>query len=198
MKSLPSSSARYFSFVLDLWSLFRGSSRKLALIINHEEIRTQRFRVTKCEKILISGETMTPLEVMFIPIFGSAAFVSAVLAFIGGRMSGWVGPIVLLCISAFVCWAGLFLGLDIGYRVWQSTPNPEPAAFSDAGPSGVLIFGWLPGGIFASFWFSISWLIKMFVWKPRVLEAVVMDEGHVAERSAHSVETGNAYQPPAQ
>jgi hypothetical protein len=141
---------------------------------------------------------MTPLEVMFIPIFGSAAIVSAVLAFIGGRMSGWVGPLILLCISAFVCWVGLFLGLDIGYRVWQSAPNPEPAAYSDAGPSGALIFGWLPGGIFASFWFGISRLIKMFVWKPRVLDAIVMDEGHLGERSSQSVESGNAYQPPAQ
>jgi len=94
---------------------------------------------------------MTPLEVMFIPIFGSAAIVSAVLAFIGGRMSGWVGPLILLCISAFVCWAGLFLGLVIGYRVWQSAPIPELAAYRDAGPGGELIFGWLPVGFLPVF-----------------------------------------------
>jgi hypothetical protein len=139
---------------------------------------------------------MTPLQEIFIPIFGVGASVSAVLAFIGGRVSGIVVPLVLLCLSALVCWLALFLGLEIGYQVWQSGPDVPPEAFSDTAPMGALLAGWIPGGFFACFWFGVSWLIKKFIWKPKT---VLLDSDHTSMGylDAELVETGNAYQPPA-
>ena len=139
---------------------------------------------------------MTPLQEIFIPIFCVGASVSAVVAFIGGRMSGIVGPLVLLFLSAFVCWLALFLGLEIGYQVWQSGPDVPREAFSDTAPMGALLAGWIPGGFFACFWFGVSWLIKKFIWKPKAV-LVGSDQTRTGYLDAEVVETGNAYQPPA-
>ncbi len=139
---------------------------------------------------------MTPLQEIFIPIFCVGGLVSAVLAFIGGRMSGIIGPLILLFMSAFVCWLTLFLGLEVGYQVWQSRQDAPPEAFSDTAPMGALFAGWIPGGVFACFWFGTSWLIKTFVWKPKSV-VLSCEPTSVGELEAELVETGNAYQPPA-
>ena len=139
---------------------------------------------------------MTPLQEIFIPIFCVGGLVSAVLAFIGGRMSGIIGPLILLFMSAFVCWLTLFLGLEVGYQVWQSRQDAPPEAFSDTAPMGALFAGWIPGGVFACFWFGTSWLIKKFVWKPKAVALHGVPTGG-GELEAELVETGNAYQPPA-
>ncbi|MAI70951.1 MAG: hypothetical protein CMM01_08590 [Rhodopirellula sp.] len=112
---------------------------------------------------------MTPLQEIFIPSFCVGGLVSAVMAFIGGRLSGITGPLILLFMSTFVCWLTLFLGLEVGYHVWHSRPNPPPEAFSDTAPMGALFAGWIPGGFFACFWFGTSWLIKKFVWNLKLL-----------------------------
>ena len=138
---------------------------------------------------------MTPLQEMFIPIFGVAAVISAVLAFIGGRVSGVIGPLVLVCISGFVCWFGLFLGLEVGYQVWQSVPDPPAEAFSDTAPMGALFAGWIPGGLFACFWFFVSWLIRKCVWKRKDDKFSACDLSR-SDADVQVVDTRNAYQPP--
>ena len=41
--------------------------------------------------------------------------------------------------------SGLILGVETGYSVWQSIPEPPPEAFSDTGgPFVVLFMGWFP------------------------------------------------------
>ena len=148
------------------------------------------------EILIDSEDSMTPLQEIFIPIFCVGALVSAVMALIGGRMSGAIGPLILLLMSALVCWFALFLGLEVGYQVWQSGPDPPSEAFSDTDPMGALLAGWIPAGFFACFWFGISWLIKKFVWNPKV-GGLVGVETSVGLLDAELVETGNAYQPPA-
>ena len=138
---------------------------------------------------------MTPLQEIFIPVFCIGGLIAAVMALIAGRMAGVIGPLVLVCMSWLVCWAALFLGLEIGYQVWQSGADPPPEAFSDTAPMGALFAGWIPSGFFAVFWFSISWLIKRLVGKPKV---VASGDGDVSAGAlqAEVVETGNGYQPP--
>lgn len=138
---------------------------------------------------------MTPLQEIFVPIFCVGCLISAVLAFTGGRLSGVIGPLALLCMSTLVCWGALFLGLEVGYQVWQSGPDPPPEAFSDTAPMGALLAGWVPGVVFACFWFGISWLIKRYIWKPQVAAFDGADVGGDI-LDAKIVETGNAYQPP--
>ena len=145
---------------------------------------------------MMEGNDMTPLQEMFITIFGGGAVFSALLAFIAGRLSGWLLPLVLFCLSVLCFWISLFLGLDLGYRAWQAMPNPPDAAYSDASPSGALIAGWIPGVGYVSFWFGLSWLIRLFVWKPKVLQGIVVEQSEHAGALSAALETGNAYQPP--
>lgn len=54
---------------------------------------------------------------------------------------------VLLLSSVLLIWGGLFIASDVGYRAWQSIPDPPREAFNDAAPSGILIIGWIPAAI---------------------------------------------------
>ena len=139
---------------------------------------------------------MTPLQETLLQIFVPGAIVSAGVAFIAGRARGWAVPLVLCGLSVLIFWVTFFLGLDLGYRAWQSMPDPPDAAYSDASPSGVLIAGWVPGGIYASFWYGLSWLVRLFVWKPRVLQAELVTDALEEGIGPRAVETGNAYQTP--
>lgn len=139
---------------------------------------------------------MTPLQETFITIFGGGATLSALLALIAGRLSGWLFPLLLFGLSVLSFWISLFLGLDLGYRAWQAMPNPPSAAYSDSSPAGAMIAGWIPGVGYVSFWFGLSWLIRLFVWKPRVLQGIVVEQSEHAGTLSTALETGNAYQPP--
>ena len=100
---------------------------------------------------------MTPYHETFLPIFGLGCVIATVAAVIAGRMSGWVlpGPVLVIGILAF--WASAFMGSDMGFRAWQSTPDPPPEAFSDASVVGALVFGWLPGGMYC---FTVFGLVR--------------------------------------
>ena len=62
----------------------------------------------------------------------------------------WWGRIPLLFVGALSSWVGLFLGSEMYYRVWQAMPDPPDEAFADTAPLGVLLGGWLPGGLFVA------------------------------------------------
>lgn len=78
----------------------------------------------------------------------------ALLACISAAVNrSWLGRIPLLLVGILALWAGLLLGSDGYFRVWQGMPNPPDEAFSDSGPSLLVIAGWIPGtiGIFILF-----------------------------------------------
>ena len=54
-----------------------------------------------------------------------------------------------------------FLGSDMGYRAWEQIPNPRNEAYSNAARAGLLIFGWIPGGMFCALVFGLNWLIRL-------------------------------------
>lgn len=81
---------------------------------------------------------------------------------------GFLIPLILLPISVLSFWSTSFLGSDMGflgsdmgYRAWQQIPNPRDEAYSNAAPAGLLIFGWIPGGMFCALVFGLNWLIRL-------------------------------------
>lgn len=98
----------------------------------------------------------------------TAGIAAAVLA---GWNRSWLGRVPLLLVGTVVGWAGLFLGHDKYYRVWQAMPNPPDAAYSDAGPVGTMVAGWIPGGLLVIAVFIPSWLLFASRRKRRCLPA---------------------------
>ena len=71
----------------------------------------------------------------------------------------WWGRIPLLFVGALSGWAGLFLGSEMYYRVWQMMPHPPEEAYADTAPFGVLLGGWFPGGLFVAVAFVACLLV---------------------------------------
>ena len=131
---------------------------------------------------------MNPFDAYFYPIFGSACLVSTVAAFLAARRQGVLIPSVLLGVGILSFWAGLFIGSDLGYRAWQSMPDPPPDAFSDALPLGALIAGWFPGAMFCGVIFCT---LRLFVYlRPKAVTS------ESSPSATEPLETGNPYQGP--
>ena len=71
----------------------------------------------------------------------------------------WWWRIPLLFVGALSGWVGLFLGSEMYFRVWQAMPDPPDEAFADTAPLGVLLGGWLPGGLFVGVAFVACLLV---------------------------------------
>ena len=104
---------------------------------------------------------MTPYHEYFLPIFLAGCLIAAVTSFVAGWMSGYVWPAVLLTLGVVAFWFAAFIGADIGYRAWQSIPDPPKEAFSDASVLGALVLGWLPGTVFC---LTIFAMVRGFRW----------------------------------
>jgi len=134
---------------------------------------------------------MTPYHETFLPIFLLGCVIAAVASFFAGRMSGCVWPGVLLVVGVLAFWSAVFIGSDMGYRAWQSMPDPPRVAFSDASVVGALVFGWLPGGMFC---LTVFGLVRAVRW---LLHWANPDVFPRAEKPVSpAVETGNPYQGP--
>ena len=103
----------------------------------------------------------SPYDMVFWPIFGGGLAGSFVLATTAAWSRGFLIPLILLPVSVLSFWSTIFLGSDMGYRAWQQIPNPPDEAYSDAAPAGLLILGWIPGGMFCALIFGLNWLIRL-------------------------------------
>lgn len=103
----------------------------------------------------------SPYDGVFWPIFGGGLALSFVMATAAAWSRGFLIPLILLPISVLSFWITIFLGSDLGYRAWQQIPNPPDEAYSDAAPAGLLILGWIPGGMFCALVFGLNWLIRL-------------------------------------
>ena len=65
----------------------------------------------------------------------------------------------LLFVAALALWTAMFIAADMGYRAWQSIPDPPEEAYSDTGPIFFLVAGWLPGAAIAYLLLLICWWI---------------------------------------
>lgn len=134
---------------------------------------------------------MTPYHEYFLPIFVLGCLGSAVVSFVAGRMSGCVWPGCLLVIGVLAFWSSVFIGSDLGYRAWQSMPNPPDEAFSDASALGALVFGWFPGVIFCLFIFG---LVRGAKWVLHWANPDVFPRD--SKPIQQPIETGNPFQGP--
>jgi len=128
----------------------------------------------------------------FFPIFGAGAFLALILSLVAGWRRGCIVPLICLPLAVLSFWSGLFLGAEIGYRQWQSIPNPPDEAFADTAPLGALLAGWLPGSIFCGFVFGLTRLVYTLV-SPRP-ELAGCQLSVLANRAPF--ESGNPYQTP--
>lgn len=138
---------------------------------------------------------MTPYDAYFIPIVLLGGLSAGIVSFVAGWMSGYLWPVVLLMIGTLAFWFALFLGSDLGYRAWQSMPDPPDEAFSDASVLGALVLGWFPGGIFCLTIFGLVRGMRRFLlWaNPDVFQ---WEATHSPNPNSKPIETGNPYQGP--
>ena len=74
------------------------------------------------------------------------------------RFGLWV-QLVAVALGILLLWAGLFFGAELGYRSWQSMPDPPDEAFADTAPIGFFLAGWLPAGVLTIGWWGLLMLI---------------------------------------
>lgn len=137
---------------------------------------------------------MTPYSAVFYPIFGLGFLIALICSVIAARVSGIAVPAILLTFGTFSFWAGLFFGSELGYRVWQGSPDPPPEAFSDTFPLGALMFGWFPAGMFCGSVFGLAWLIRLLISERRSTVSIVDAELVIHDDSPPKTESGNPYQ----
>lgn len=132
---------------------------------------------------------MTAYHQVFYPIFAAGCAIAALASVFAARKSGCFLPGALLVVGTVAFWAALFIGADLGYRAWQSIPNPPDKAFSDASVVGALLIGWIPGGVFCG-------VVFVFV---RVAGYLCSNGESLSESGlteSAPVETRNPYQAP--
>ena len=100
-----------------------------------------------------------------------------VLCIVAGWMRGWIVAGFLVAFSILMLWAGLFLGMELGYRAWQAMPDPPDEAFADIAPVGALVFGWVPSGMFCGFVFAIVRIMSLKMRSPVEPNSASLIEG---------------------
>ena len=95
----------------------------------------------------LSMDFGTNRSAAFWTLFSVGSGVALLACVFAAIKRSWLGRIPLLFVGSLALWAGLLLGSDAYFRVWQGMPNPPDEAFSDSGPSLLVIAGWIPGTI---------------------------------------------------
>ncbi len=139
----------------------------------------------------MTSKFMTPYHEVFFPIFLMGCSIAAFTSFFAGRLTGCLWPAVLLVTGVLALWLAMSVGADLGYRAWQSMPDPPEEAFSDASAAGALFLGWLPSGIFC---LTIFGLVRGTRWILRWANRGV--PGSKSKPVQPPAETGNPYQSP--
>lgn len=134
---------------------------------------------------------MTPYHETFLPIFLLGCLIAGILSVIAGIKSGCLFPGFFLSIGVLTIWAAIFVGSDLGYRAWQSMPDPPAEAFSDASVLGAFVLGWIPGLVFCSIVFGA---VRGFRW---LLHWANPDAfPNMVQAPPRTPESGNPYQSP--
>lgn len=91
------------------------------------------------------GHDYTTAFACFLAVGSLIAMVAVVLAV---RNRSWWGRVPLLGAAVLAGWAGIAMGVDHGFRVWQSGPNPPDEAFADGAQGMAALFaGWIPASV---------------------------------------------------
>lgn len=134
---------------------------------------------------------MTPYHEVFYPVCLLGCLIAGMLSLLAGTRSGCLVPGILVLLGTIAFWAALFIGSDMGYRAWQSMPDPPEEAFSDASVMGTVILGWFPGLVSCTLVFGLVRCFRgLLRWANP--DAFAGNE----ERRAPAKDTGNPYQSP--
>lgn len=119
---------------------------------------------------------MTPLLEMFIPIFWVGGLVSAVMvvmAVIEGRMSGSSRPLLLLGMSAMVCWLQFFLVLRLAIRYGSRGPILPPRRSAIRRRWGLCCRDGFQWGFLPAFGLALLGSLKSSFERPKLVEWLV-------------------------
>ncbi len=131
---------------------------------------------------------MTPFDLYFRTIFGVGCLLATAVSLIASARRG-LKAMAILSVAIGIFWVSLFTGADLGYRAWQSMPNPGKAAFADAMPVGALFMGWIPGTMFCAVVFVCGRLLGgLLNWTPYRIRRQRNGEG-----MAGAVDPSNPY-----
>ena len=104
----------------------------------------------------------------YLSIGGVIALVTLCVAVFGvssqPRKGVWVAAQVFaFLIAALALWAGLFMGVHIGYGEWQGSPGAGDKAYADGAQlTGSFMFGGFPGGFLAAVLWCLLTVGKWF------------------------------------
>ena len=99
--------------------------------------------------------------VKYLSLGGLLALAALCLAVFGvsteRRRAVWViSQIGAVLVAALALWAGLVVGVHMGYGEWQSSPGAGDQAYADGAKlTGALLFGWMPAGFLAVLGWSL-------------------------------------------
>ena len=106
---------------------------------------------------------LNPYHSALLTYGGSALVVMMLLILIAvWRFRIWV-QLGVIAFGILLIWAGLFFGSELGYRSWQSMPDPPDEAFADTAPMGFLIGGWVPGIMATLSWWGALLLVRNLI-----------------------------------
>lgn len=171
-----------------------GKSRRRELVKNAATLHnapqpSQHFR---------GVEELTPYHETFLPILLLGCLIAGTLSLVAATRSGCLLPGFLLLVGVLVFWVALFIGADMGYRAWQSMPDPPEEAFSDASAVGALLMGWVPGGVFCLLVYVVvrgmRWLAHWA--NPDGNSPTAADPPEAAPAESQTTDSGNPYQSP--
>ena len=104
----------------------------------------------------------------YLSLGGVIALVTLCVAVFGvssqRRKGVWVAAQILaFLIATLALWAGLFMGVHIGYGEWQGSPGHGDKAYADGAQlTGSFMFGWFPGGFLAAVLWCLLTVGKWF------------------------------------
>ena len=134
---------------------------------------------------------MTPFDEYFYPIFGSGLAIATLTSIAAGMSRNVILQVALLIVGVLAFWGGLFFGSEIGYQVWQRSPDPPPEAFSDTFPMGALLAGWVPGSWYCGAVFILAIFATRFLFSKT--PETVKDDSALPD-----LESSNPYESPRQ
>jgi hypothetical protein len=138
----------------------------------------------------LNGQIMqTPFDEYFYPIFAVGVLLATVVSLYAGSARGWLLPLLCLIVGVISFWGSLFIGLEVGYQMWQASPDPPDEAFSDTSPIGALLAGWVPASLYCGLLYGVVKFILFLIPKREPSDS---QKTAASER----IESGNPFQGP--
>ena len=118
------------------------------------------FGTTVAGVWLASGLKFGSFETTVLTYVSLGAACALITAIAAACIPSWIARAILLLGGVLSMWVTFILGIDQGYRVWQSQPDAPDEAYADGGASiGAIFVGWMPSGV----WWLASFVVALLV-----------------------------------